>query len=230
MTPILLVPGLLCTAEIFVPQIVALWPYGPVTVASTLEGETMAAIAANILAGAPPRFALAGISMGGYVCLEIMRQAPERVVKLALLDTSARPDTPEQSQLRRDRMARARSEDFAALLAETMSMNLHPDHRNDPELGAISLRGGLAVGVEGMARQQNAIITRIDSRPSLGAIAVPTTVIVGDADPLTPPALAQEMAEAIAGAKLVVIAHCGHFSTCEQPEAVNRALVEWISD
>src|SRR4051794_28223718 len=101
MTPTVLVPGLLCSAEVFGPQIAALWPHGPVTVASTLEGDTIAAIAAAIVAAAPPRFALAGISMGGLICLEIMRQAPERVIKLALLDTSARPDTPEQTAQRR---------------------------------------------------------------------------------------------------------------------------------
>ena len=109
MTPIVLVPGLLCSAEIFAAQAIALWPYGPVTIASTLEGGTMAEMAAAILAAAPPRFALAGISMGGYVCLEIMRQAPERVEKLALLDTSARPDTPDQTAVRRERLARAKA-------------------------------------------------------------------------------------------------------------------------
>src|ERR1700733_4137734 len=98
MQPIVLVPGLLCSAEVFVPQVAALWPFGPVTVASTLEGKTMSEIAAAILATAPPSFALAGISMGGYICFEILRQAPERILKLALLDTSARPDTAEQSK------------------------------------------------------------------------------------------------------------------------------------
>lgn len=228
MTPSVLVPGLLCSAEIFAAQAIALWPYGPVTIASTLEGDTVAAMAAAILRDAPPRFALAGISMGGYICMEIMRQAPERVLKLALIDTSARPDTPEATTLRRERVAAARTGDFAALLTETMGQNLHPDHRTDPKFMGINVRGGLAVGVEGMARQQEAIIARIDSRPSLEAIRVPTMVIVGDSDPLTPPDLAREMADLIPAARLVIIPHCGHASTIEQPEAVNLALVEWI--
>ena len=92
MIPIVLIPGLLCSAEVFAPQVAALWRYGPITVASTLEGKTMAEIAAAILATAPPRFALVGISMGGHISLEIMRQAPERVIKLALLDTRAPGD------------------------------------------------------------------------------------------------------------------------------------------
>jgi pimeloyl-ACP methyl ester carboxylesterase len=229
MTPIVLVPGLLCSAEIFAAQATALWPYGPVTIASTLEGSTMAEMAAAILAGAPPRFALAGISMGGYICLEIIRQAPERVVKLALLDTSARPDTPEQTAVRRERLARAKAGEFEAVVVEATGATLHPDRQDDPELRAVNLRMALAVGLEGMVRQQEAIIARIDSRPSLGAITVPTLVLVGDSDPLTPPERAREIAEGIAGAELVEVPDCGHASTIEQPEAVNAALIRWIT-
>ncbi len=229
MTPVILVPGLLCTAEVFAPQVAALWPLGPVTVASTLEGETMADIAAAILAAAPPRFALAGISMGGYISLEIMRQAPERVIKLALLDTTARPDTPEQTEQRRRLITLARTGDFASLLVPALSALLHPSRRDDPILRDINLRMGMTVGVEGVARQLEAIIGRIDSRPSLPAIAVPTLVLVGDSDPITPPDRAEEMVNAIPDAQLAVISSCGHTSTLEQPDAVNRALVEWIT-
>ncbi|WP_370677387.1 alpha/beta fold hydrolase [Pleomorphomonas sp. PLEO] len=229
MTPILLVPGLVCTAEVFAPQAVALWPYGPVTIASTLNGRSMRDIAAAILADAPPRFALAGISMGGYISFEILRQAPERVLKLALLDTSARPDTPEQTAARRGAVERAKSGDFAALLEAITTSFLHPAHRDDAGLRDINVRMGLSVGVEGFARQTEAIIGRVDSRPSLAAIAVPTLVLVGDADPLTPVELSKEIAAGIPQAKLVVIEDCGHGSTLEQPAAVNRQLVDWIS-
>lgn len=230
MTPIVLIPGLLCTAEIFAPQIAALWPHGPVMVANTLAGETMAEMAAAILAAAPPRFALAGISMGGYVAFEIMRQAPERVEKLALISTQAQPDTPEQSDQRRGLLALARSSDFGGLLRQVTPNMLHPARRGDAALEAVMLRIGLAVGVDGLARQTAAIIARPDSRPGLAAIAVPTLVLVGDSDPLIPPARSHEMAAAIPGARLVVIPDCGHASTLEQPAAVNRALVEWIRD
>ncbi|RYG66711.1 alpha/beta fold hydrolase [bacterium] len=229
MTPILLVPGLLCTAEMFAPQIPALWPYGPVTVASTLEGETIAEIAAAILAAAPPQFALVGISMGGYICFEIMRQAPERVVKLALLDTSARPDTPEQSVQRRAMQNQGLNRDFERFLARVLTAILHPAHQQDERLRDINVRMGMTVGREGFARQTEAVIGRIDSRPSLANIAIPTLVLVGDRDPLTPPERSEEIAAAIPGARLVVVPECGHASTLEQPEAVNRALVEWIS-
>lgn len=230
MQPIVLVPGLLCSAEVFAPQVAALWPFGGVTVASTLEGSTMSEMAAAILATAPPRFALAGLSMGGYICFEILRQAPERILKLALLDTTARPDTAEQSQQRRALVAHARAGDFKELLSAALSSIAHPSRQHDPKLREVNLRMAMTIGVEGFARQTEAIISRIDSRPGLPAISVPTLVLVGDSDPLTPPELSEEMAKAIPNAKWVVVPQCGHASTLEQPDAVNRALVEWIAE
>lgn len=229
MTPIVLIPGLACTAELFTAQIPALWRHGPVTVASTLEGDTVAAMAAAILRDAPPRFALGGLSMGGYIALEIMRQAPERVVKLALLDTAARPDAAEQSAQRRALVARAEAGELEGVLRQIAPNLLHPDHRGDQTLIEAQVRMGLAVGAAGFARQQAAIIGRIDSRPRLAAIRVPTLVLVGDKDALTPPDRSEEMAAAIPHARLVVVPDCGHASTLEQPEAVNNALVDWLS-
>lgn len=228
MTPIVFVPGLLCSAELFAPQIAALWPYGPVTVASTLEGATIGEMAAAILASAPPRFALIGLSMGGYIALEIMRQAPERVAKLALLDTSARADTAEETEQRRGLVAAANGGDFSGLLANVMTSILHPAHQDDAALRAINVRMGLTVGLDGLARQEKAMSARIDSRPGLAAIAVSTLVLVGDSDPLTPPFLSEEIAAAIPGARLVIVPRCGHGSTLEQPEIVNRCLIEWL--
>lgn len=230
MTPIVLVPGLLCTSEVFAPQVAALWPHGPVTIASTLEGGTIAGIAAAILDVAPPRFALAGISMGGYICLEIMRQAPERISRLALLNTSARPDTPDQTAQRRSLIAQASRENFAELLTQVYDAILHPAHQGDPVLRATNVRMGLTVGIEGMASQLEACIGRSDSRPGLPGITVPTLVLVGDSDPLIPPEHSREIAAAIPRARLVVVENCGHASTLEQPEAVNRALLEWLID
>ncbi len=227
MTPIVLVPGLLCTAEVFAPQAFALWPHGPVTFAST-EGRTIAEMAEQILANAPPRFALAGISMGGYISFEIMRRAPERVSKLALISTTARPDTLEQTAQRRALLAHARNGDFAALIEQTFAWILHPSRRTDAALRAVNLRMAVTIGPDGFARQSEAIIARPDSRPGLSAISVPTLVLVGDSDPLTPPEASREIAAAIPNARLVVVPECGHGSTLERPEAVNRALVEWI--
>lgn len=228
MTPILLIPGLLCSEEIFAPQLPALWPYGPVMIAQTLTGDTLADMAARILAHTPPRFALVGVSMGGYLSFEILRQAPERVAKLALVCTSARPDTPEQTAGRRKMVEQARAvgfERFCALGADALT---HPSRKGDPELNAISMRMGRAVGLEAFARQTEAVIGRVDSRPLLGSIKVPTVIVVGDADPLTPAALSEEMAAAIPGASLVIAPTCGHVITLERPEVVNGALVGWL--
>lgn len=228
MTPILFVPGLLCSAEIFEAQVAALWPHGPTTVASTLEGETVGEVARRILETAPPRFALAGISMGGYISLEIMRQAPERVSRLALLDTTARPDTPEQTEQRRLTLEEARTRDFLSTALAGLTNLLHPERRGDVSLRNTNERMARAVGLEGFARQLELIISRPDSRPFLSAIAIPTLVLVGDADALTPVERAQEIAENIPGAKLVIVPRCGHLSTIEQPQAVSNALLDWI--
>jgi pimeloyl-ACP methyl ester carboxylesterase len=229
MTPTVLIPGLACTAELFAAQIPALWRHGPVTVASTLEGETIADMAAAILRDAPPRFALGGLSMGGYIALEIMRQAPERIMKLALLDTSARPDTPEQSTQRRALVARAQAGELEPVLRQIAPNLLHPDHRADQRLIEVQVGMGLAVGADGFARQQTAIISRIDSRPHLAAIRIPTLVLVGDKDALTPPDRSEEMAAAIPDARPIIVPECGHASTLEQPEAINTALIDWLA-
>jgi pimeloyl-ACP methyl ester carboxylesterase len=229
MTPTLLIPGLACTAELFGPQIPALWTHGPVTVAATLEGDSMAAIAAAILRDAPPRFALGGLSMGGYIALEIMRQAPQRVLRLALMDTAARPDTKEQSAVRRGLIQRSDDGHLEGVIRQIAPNLLHPDHRENRVLIETQVRMGLQIGPEAFRRQQTAIIGRIDSRPCLSAIAVPTLVLVGDRDALTPPARSEEMASAIPGARLVVVPECGHASSLEQPAAVNAALTEWLA-
>ncbi|MFC6646104.1 alpha/beta fold hydrolase [Granulicella cerasi] len=227
--PILLIPGLLCTAELYAAQIPVLSACAPVTVANTLEGATMESMAAAILREAPPRFALAGISMGGYLSMEIWRQAPERVERMALIDTTARADTPEQTMNRRKMMERAQSEGLEPVIEQMIAATLHPLHQSDERLRASIRRMAEAVGVEAYLRQQEAIMTRVDSRPLLPTIAVPTLVLVGDRDLLTPVERAREMADAMPQAKLVVVPEAAHGSVMEQPEFVNRALLEWLS-
>ena len=129
--PILLVPGLVSSPRIYAPVIPALWRFGPVTVANHIRDDNMGAIARRILAEAPPRFALAGHSMGGYIAFEIMRQAPQRVAKLALINTQARPDTPEATARRRGLIARAQSGEYHAVLDELFAGFVHPSRRDD---------------------------------------------------------------------------------------------------
>ena len=228
MTPVLLVPGLLCSSEIFAAQIPALWGLGPVTVASTLEGDGIGQAAASILRDAPPRFALAGISMGGYIALEIMRQAPSRVIKLALIDTSARADTVEQTAARLRAVAQAKTRFMAVALLNLANL-LHPLRRGDADLLDIMRRMARTVGPEGHERQQRIAISRPDSRPFLGLIDVPTMVMVGDRDPLTPPDHSREIASAVNGASFEIVTECGHLSPIEQPDRVSEALAKWIA-
>ena len=228
MNPVLLVPGLLCSPEIWAPQQTALWRHLSVQVASTLGGRTVEDVAAQILDAAPARFQLAGISLGGYICFEILRQAPDRVERLALVDTSALPDSPEQSEGRRAMLAAAET-DYLKTAVDGLMAVLHPDRQQRPDFRAVNERMAAAVGLEGFRSQTELAITRPDSRPDLGAIAVPTLVLVGDSDALTPPARSEEIAAGIPDAELMIVPQSGHASTLEQPEFVNTALVDWFT-
>ena len=227
-TPILLVPGLGGSPRIYAPVMPALWRCGPVTVANHIRDDDMAAIARRILAEAPPRFALAGHSMGGYIAFEIIRQAPGRVTKLALLNTQARPDTPEAVTRRRGQIARAQAGEYHAVLDELFPGFVHPSRREDSSLRQLVHDMGDDIGADAFVRQLTAIMGRADSRPTLASIKCPTLVLTGDEDNTIPNSLSKEMADGIPGAKLVILPHCGHLSQPEQPEAVAAALVDWL--
>jgi pimeloyl-ACP methyl ester carboxylesterase len=226
--PVVLVPGLTCSARLYAEQIPALWQFGPVMIADHTRDDGMMTIAQRILAAAPPRFALAGLSMGGYIAFEIMRQAPERVARLALLDTGARGDTLEQTERRKVVIALAKSGRYAEVPDIAFPVYVHRDHRGDAALKRLVRTMAEETGPDAFLRQQQAIIGRPDSRPGLAAITCPTLVLVGEGDEATPPDLAREIAAGISGSRLVVIPDSGHLSTLEQPQAVTQALVEWM--
>lgn len=226
--PVVLIPGLLASARMYAQQIETLWPCGTVSVANHTRDEGMAGLARRILAEAPPRFALVGLSMGGYISFEILRQAPERVGKVALLDTMARPDTPEVSAARRVQMALAADGHFSEVIDALIPRLVHASRREDVALVTQIRLMGVEVGVAAYLRQQTANIARVDSRPMLRDIRCPTLVLVGDSDQLTPPERAVEIADGVAGAELVVVPQCGHLSTLERPEAVSDALRAWL--
>jgi len=226
--PVVLVPGLNCSARLYAEQIPALWRFGPVIVADHTRDASIAAIAGQIFANAPPVFALVGLSLGGYIAFEIMRQAPQRVGRLALLDTSARPDTAELTARRQAPKARARTGKLIEAADESFVFFVHPNRYGDVALRAVVRAMAEETGAEAYLRQQQAIIGRPDSRPMLGAIQCPTVMLVGEQDRGTPPELAREIAAGIAGARLVVVPDCGHLSTLERPQAVTKALVEWM--
>jgi pimeloyl-ACP methyl ester carboxylesterase len=223
--PVLLIPGLADSPRLYQEQLPRLFGVGPVMVADHTRDETIADIATRVLAHAPPRFALVGLSMGGYTALEIMRRAPDRVSHLALLDTSARPETPESRERRLSAISAAERGEYRALTESIWPNMVHPSHADDAALKQVYLDMHLTVGAATFVRQQRAIMSRVDSRPSLAAIKCPTLVLVGDSDKVTPPEVADEMAKGIQGARFTVLERCGHLSALEQPEAVGDALL-----
>ena len=227
--PILLVPGLACSPRLYAAQLSSLWQFGPVTFADTRRGSSMGEIARQILDAAPPIFALAGLSMGGYIAFEIMRQAPQRVARLALLDTAARADRPDQTERRNVQAAMVRDGRFSEIPDLLFPLMVHADRQQDEELRRIFRQMCHENGADAFIQQQDAIKARPDSRPILAAISCPTLVLVGDGDQATPPDASREIAEGIRGARLVIVPDCGHLSTLEQPDAVTHALTEWIS-
>ncbi len=227
--PLVLVPGLLCSPALFGPQVAAFRASRSVVVADHTRFDRMEAIAQAILASAPPRFALAGLSMGGYVAMAIMRAAPERVSRVAFLDTSARPDPPERAVDRRRLIEVARAKGVREVQNVLLPRLVHPDRLGEAGLVETVLQMADDTGVEAFVREQEAIMARPDSRPSLRDISCPALVLTGAQDLQTPPDVAQEIAAATPGARLVIVPDCGHLSTLERPAAVNAALAAWLS-
>lgn len=227
---LVLLPGLLNDHRLWAHQVAGLEPLARCVVADLTQDDTLAGMAARVLAAAPERFALAGLSMGGYVALEILRRAPERVEALALLDTTARPDAPDQTQRRKDAVALAMAGGFDKIMPTMLPVLVHPDHMALERVGGVAKDMARAVGPDAFARQQNAIMHRPDSRPGLPRIACSTLVLVGADDAATPPDRAEEMADLIPAARLEIIDRCGHLSTLEQPEAVTAAMARWLGE
>jgi pimeloyl-ACP methyl ester carboxylesterase len=189
----------------------------------------MPEMARAALDAAPERFALAGLSMGGYAALEIMRGAPERVARLPL-DTSARADTPEQTATRRELIELSRGGRFHEVPHRLLPNIVHPDRLDDERLRSTVFAMAEAVDPEAFVRQEEAIIGRPDSREDLRGIPWPTLVLCGREDALTPMHLHEEIADLIPDSRLRVIERCGHLSALERPEAVTTALREWLGN
>lgn len=228
-TPLLLLPGLLCDARLWRDQVAGLHDVADVRVADLTLDDGVAAMAQRALGGAPERFALAALSMGGYVAFEILRQAPERVTRLALLATSASPDTAERAARRRAALSSLRHGRFTGVTRRLLPQLVHPD-RVDTPLGDDVRAMAERVGGEAFLRQQTAILGRPDSRPTLASIAVPTLIAVGDADVLTPLAESRAMFRAIPGASLHVFGRCGHLPAMEHPTKTTALLRGWLAD
>jgi pimeloyl-ACP methyl ester carboxylesterase len=229
-TDLVLLPGLLCDRALWQAQIDDLSDIAEPLVADLSHDDSVTAMAQRVLAKAPPRFALAGLSMGGYVAQEIMRQAPERVLRLALLDTAARADTEEQTARRRGLIELAEKGEFKGVTPRLLPMFLHPNRLSDEALVGAVMAMTERVGKDAFLRQQRAIMGRPDSRPSLPAIKCPTLVLCGRQDLLTPLELHEEIAALIHGARLEIVEECGHLSTMERPWETSVLLRQWLTE
>lgn len=221
--PIVFLPGLICDQRLWRDVINGLSDTVAPMVADLRLDDTIEAMAARTLAAAPEKFALAGLSMGGYVAFEILRQAPERVTHLALLDTSARADTPERQDTRRKGIAMVGEGKFIGVSRGLLGNLIAPHHLGTPlaaEVQAMSER----VGQDVYIAQQKAIMGRVDSLPLLPSIDLPTLVGVGALDKMTPFELAEEMASAIPQAELCVVPDAAHLPTMENPAPVVTAF------
>ncbi|MDH5187804.1 MAG: alpha/beta hydrolase [Rhodospirillaceae bacterium] len=226
---LILIPGLLNDERLWAHQVSALGDVADVEVADITREDNIPDLARAVLRRAPEKFSLAGLSMGGYVAQEIMRQEPNRIERLALVDTSARADTPEQTKRRKSMMELATHGKFRGVTPMLLPNLVHPDHVNKPGIGDVVLQMAENIGKDAFLRQQTALMHRVDSRPDLKNINCPTLILCGREDMLTPPEIHQEMADGIGdSATLVVVEHSGHLAPLEQPEAVNNAFRKWM--
>lgn len=221
--------GQLLTEAVWAPQVAALAPDHELIIADHTLDDTIAGMAVRLLATAPPRFHLIAHAMGGFTAFEVMRQAPERVISLALIATLAPNDGPAQTQRRQGYVRLVEAGNFDGVVEERIPILIHPDRRGDAALTSVIRKMASDTGAEVFLRQQRAIMGRIDSRPSLAAIKVPTVLIRGDCDGITTPAHQDEMLSGIAGSRREVIADCGHLPTLERPEVLSALLWHWLA-
>lgn len=227
--PLVLVPGLSCDAALYAPQWPALANGRSILVADHARDDTLSGVVRRLLEAAPPRFALCGLSMGGYVAFQVLREAPERVTRLALLDTSAKPATPATNGPREQMIALARKGAFDNVTTLLWQKLVAPARLADEPLRLLVRQMAEEIGAEGFVRQQKAIMKRPDSRPVLVGLSIPTLVLVGQEDEITPVAEAREMAGLVgACARLAIVPGCGHLSTLEAPEVVTGELLRWL--
>lgn len=227
-SPLVFCPGLLNDGALWRHQIESLADVAAPSVADLTVADTVEELARSVLDQAPSEFALAALSMGGYVAFEILRQAPGRVRRLALFDTRARLDPPESRQRRLDMIDIARRGGFSKLPPQMLAGLLHPDHVADPRMAETVLGMAGRIGAEAFIRQQTAILGRPDSLPTLPGLRLPTLVAGGRQDGITPPDILAEIADGIPGAKLVIIEEAGHLAPIEQPQAVSALLRCWL--
>ncbi|WP_139792571.1 alpha/beta fold hydrolase [Pseudophaeobacter leonis] len=227
--PVVLLPGMMCDARVFTPQLHALSAQAPVMVAPLHGGDRVDAIATHILSMLPERFALLGLSMGGIVALEILRRAPARVTRLCLMATTPLSETPDQAAMREPLIVSARTGGLEQALQQSLPPEVLAPGTRRLEILNLVRQMGLDLGAALFVDQSRALQRRLDQQATARRCQVPTLIMCGEYDRLTPVKRHEFLAELIPHAGLEIISGAGHLPGLEQPEAVNRALLDWLA-
>lgn len=230
MTPLLFLPGMMCDARLFAPQIAALSAQRMVSCAALTTHDTMEALAAEVLALAPTRFALAGLSMGGILAMEVLRQAPERVAGLALMDTNPLAEREEVQAARGPQIDAVKAGHLGDLMQELMIPNYLATPDPTHPISALCLEMALALGPEVFVRQSRALRDRRDQCETLKSYDGPTLILCGDKDRLCPVSRHELMHDLMPQSRLMILRDCGHLPTLEFPEETTAALSRWLED
>lgn len=226
--PLVLIPPILCDARVFAPQFQDLSLDTAVMFAPTATGERIEEIASNILSLAPAKFALAGMSMGGGVALEMLRRQPERITRIALISASAQGETPQAASAREPLIVAARSGRFSDVIHKEMDPMWLAEGPDRLRITNLISAMGQAIGPEGYVRQARAMQRRKDHQSTLRMVKQPTLVMCGAEDPFLPPRRHEFLAELVPYAKLEVVPGAGHLPTLEQPDITNHVLRAWM--
>jgi len=214
--------------RLYAAQVAALEPKHECKVFAFREHDGLGEMAEELLAKTPQRFTLIGLSLGGYLSFEIIRRELRRLERLVLMDTTAVADTPARRAGRDADIAKVREGGIDALIPELAPRWMHPAHARRAELVKLMADMARSIGARGQLNQQRAMMARPDSHGDLARVTVPALIMCGRQDPVTPVPDHEAMAAKVAGARLEIIEDCGHLSTIEQPDAVNRVLTDFL--
>jgi pimeloyl-ACP methyl ester carboxylesterase len=225
---LVLLPGMMCDARLFLPQIIALSREVSVQVAPVNLGDTIEDIAQSVLAAAPERFALAGLSMGGIVAMEVLRRAPDRISRLALMDTNCQSEMPNVAAAREPQIVGAKSGRLADIMRNEMKPNYLAPGPGRLEVLNTVMDMAMDLGPEVFVRQSRALQRRPDQQATLRKAKTPTLIVCGEHDALCPIRRHEFMAHLMPNARLEIIQDAGHLPTLERPEDVTSLLFRWL--
>jgi len=230
MTPLVLLPGMMCDERLFAAQINELSKRREVHFAKITDHETISELASDVLNNAPPVFALAGLSMGGIVAMEIVSQAPERVERLALLDTNPLAELPDVLKRRGPQIDAIKNGQLKEIIRDEMKPNYLFDGVRKTEILKLCMDMALDIGPDAFIRQSIALRDRVDQKNTLGSYKRPALVLCGRHDVLCPLERHELMHTLLENSKLEIIEDAGHLPTLEQPKITTMALASWLED